>query len=545
MRSAAVAVLIAVLAAAAAAQEKLFESVEVHVVNVDVVVTDRNGHPVTGLTKDDFEIDEGGERQTITNFSEYRSQPAPGQPQDQGATPAVVEPPPRRFLLFIDNSSIDAASRKAVFDGLRRFVTTRLRGGDQAAVVAFDRSLRLVAPMSADRGAIASAIDAVAAVPTPVTASSGFARVQSECLRDYAQVISHHLPANVGYDMCMNEAQLQMQAEMVRNRRIADAMTMAVTTIGGLDGKKALIVAGSALPLRPGYELFMLAKQTFAGLIRGFPPIDEKRFERQTDEFDEVARHASSYDVALYFLNTSGAVESNPMQIATAGPPTGGADFLRMGNTQDAYQLLADSTGGLAPRQRDVGAALASIEQTLESYYSIGYKPAKTLGREARSITVKTKNREYSVRARRTFNLKSPAMHMTDRVVANIYAPQSTPDWPIEIHLGDPKREGKNFVYPIEVSIPSTLTLLPQQDKLVGAFTLYVSVGTDTGAMSSPFRQPEAFSIRKGEEKEFRARPIPFRTTLTLSPGRNFVSVGVLDNITNTAGFARAVVVTP
>src|SRR5262249_1682411 len=47
-------------------------SVEVRVVNVDVVVTDKAGHRVTGLTKNDFEILEDGKPQTITNFDEER-----------------------------------------------------------------------------------------------------------------------------------------------------------------------------------------------------------------------------------------------------------------------------------------------------------------------------------------------------------------------------------------------------------------------------------------------------------------------------------------
>src|SRR5688500_3137809 len=40
----------------------------VSVVNVDVVVSDRNGQPVTDLTQADFEILENGKRQDIEQF---------------------------------------------------------------------------------------------------------------------------------------------------------------------------------------------------------------------------------------------------------------------------------------------------------------------------------------------------------------------------------------------------------------------------------------------------------------------------------------------
>src|SRR3954452_5567068 len=44
------------------------EAVEVNVVNIDVYATDKQGHRVTGLGKDDFELLEDGKRVTISNF---------------------------------------------------------------------------------------------------------------------------------------------------------------------------------------------------------------------------------------------------------------------------------------------------------------------------------------------------------------------------------------------------------------------------------------------------------------------------------------------
>src|SRR5204863_3495201 len=67
---------ILMLPLAAAAQQKrplpgIGETIEVSIVNVDVFVTDKAGHRVHGLTKDDFEIFENGVKQPITNFAEY------------------------------------------------------------------------------------------------------------------------------------------------------------------------------------------------------------------------------------------------------------------------------------------------------------------------------------------------------------------------------------------------------------------------------------------------------------------------------------------
>src|SRR5256885_17256223 len=107
------------IALSTAAQEKLVESIEVHVVNVDVVVTDRAGNPVTALKRGDFEVYENGKPQTITNFYEVRPDDidAPRTtslaPAQSTATPDT--PPPearaRHIVVFIDDYSVEPHTR--------------------------------------------------------------------------------------------------------------------------------------------------------------------------------------------------------------------------------------------------------------------------------------------------------------------------------------------------------------------------------------------------------------------------------------------------
>src|SRR5947199_9029976 len=117
------ALLLAALPATAAnppATPSFGESVEVHVVNVDVYVTDRDGHRVTGLRKDDFTVTEDGKTVGVTNFEELSRRstpaavrPAPAAPPTAGDTPATAAPPkpidPERqpaLAVFVDNLHI-------------------------------------------------------------------------------------------------------------------------------------------------------------------------------------------------------------------------------------------------------------------------------------------------------------------------------------------------------------------------------------------------------------------------------------------------------
>src|SRR5688500_490624 len=94
----------------ARAQKKLVESIEVRVVNVDVVVTDRDGKPVTGLTAKDFEVLEDKGPQTITNFYEVRN----GSAAEVATPDAAPVARPRHFILFVDNRAMHPALRKHV-----------------------------------------------------------------------------------------------------------------------------------------------------------------------------------------------------------------------------------------------------------------------------------------------------------------------------------------------------------------------------------------------------------------------------------------------
>src|SRR5258706_6641937 len=82
-----------VLSAAVSLAQEVAESIEVRVVNVDVVVRDRAGKPVTGLTKADFEIYENGQKREITNLSEVRA-PAPAASATTAAPASTVPPAP-------------------------------------------------------------------------------------------------------------------------------------------------------------------------------------------------------------------------------------------------------------------------------------------------------------------------------------------------------------------------------------------------------------------------------------------------------------------
>lgn len=114
-------------AAAAAAQ---FTS-GVNLVEVYASVTDERGEPVPGLTADDFELRESGERQQISNFA-------------AGDFPLSV-------ALALDRSFSMSGRRLALAKAAARAFLGQLRPEDESMVVAIGSDVDILAPLSTNR----------------------------------------------------------------------------------------------------------------------------------------------------------------------------------------------------------------------------------------------------------------------------------------------------------------------------------------------------------------------------------------------------------
>ena len=138
----------------AAQQQPVFRA-STHYVAVDVVVTDRDDHPVVDLTRDDFEIVENGRRQTIVDFSFIRvplanrtiDVDAPPLPPGDVASNGESARASRAIVIFVDDSSLSSVLicdgcpdvMIALKSALTRFLQS-LTPDDQVAILWQSRS---------------------------------------------------------------------------------------------------------------------------------------------------------------------------------------------------------------------------------------------------------------------------------------------------------------------------------------------------------------------------------------------------------------------
>lgn len=140
-RAGLVAVTVALLCAAAAGAQQAPETepggpaprfhVNVHLVNVFVNVTDANGAPVGGLTKDDFVLSEDGVPQKITYFDRQTNMPL-------------------SMVLAIDTSGSVRKDTGLEVRAAKQFLRGMLRPVDRLDLLDFNSNVREVVPFTAD-----------------------------------------------------------------------------------------------------------------------------------------------------------------------------------------------------------------------------------------------------------------------------------------------------------------------------------------------------------------------------------------------------------
>src|SRR5688500_2701148 len=101
------AILIFAAAGAFAQEQPYFQTFEVRLHELEVQVTDANGKPVRGLSREDFIVLENGVDQNVTNFLVFDSNRNTSRRSQRTASAQEEEPaPPRRFVFFVDDMSL-------------------------------------------------------------------------------------------------------------------------------------------------------------------------------------------------------------------------------------------------------------------------------------------------------------------------------------------------------------------------------------------------------------------------------------------------------
>src|SRR3954468_14717561 len=162
------------------------ETIEVRVINVDVIVT-KDGKPATGLTKDDFQIFEDGKPQAITNFLEVREEEAPRvqQPGTAAAAPvAPTDPRARNIVVFLDMTTMAPLARDRVLEPMSKFIQHTTRAGDHVMIVSWNPGLKVDLPFTNDVATATKTLDKLTGTTTQAIFSQRDLESAKQPIRD-------------------------------------------------------------------------------------------------------------------------------------------------------------------------------------------------------------------------------------------------------------------------------------------------------------------------------------------------------------------------
>jgi VWFA-related protein len=528
----------------AADTPKLTENIDVRIIGVDVVVTDKKGNAVTGLTKDDFQIFENGVEKPISNFYEVEGKtaaqvvtvPTPGAPAVKPpAKEEIDEHLRRRLIIYVDNLSLAPFNRNRVFKQMKDFIKDAMRPGDEAMVATYNRSLKVRAPFTRDPIQIQQTLDAIAGESALGTANRSEFKDASSRIND-AQT----------YDDAVAYARSYAQSVEHDLRQSVESINGLLTTLAGVEGKKVVVLATEGFQIQPGREAFTLIDEVARQKSWQSSSMLEAMSFNGNQLIESIARTANANGITIYPIHAGGLAAGNEGMTAENQQATSyNVTSAALSNTTESLQLMAEMTGGImTARTNNFAGAFKNIVRDLDSYYSLGYRAGTERVDRQRALEVRIKNRNLRVRNRQTFVEKSTFQEMSDRVIANLLYKTKANDLGIRVKVDSPVPADELFKVPVEIHIPiDNLTLIQQGEAYMGGFSIYVVVGNKDGDMSDVARKTHQLTIPVTDFAKSKGKYYTYTLDLMCERGLNKISVGVVDDVSNTSGFDKQQVI--
>lgn len=364
----------------AALAQSFQEKVTVAYVEVPVTVLAKDGTPVRGLTKANFEIRDDGDKRVIESFDAIDFASEGG----AAKTISPLNPASRRnFLLVFDLSYSNPQSVVRAQEAARNFIARSIGGRDLVgiATVDIDRGYRFVTAFTTDRTLLTAAIKDPAnfrasdplqisgstiAEPDPQTrpglGGSGLGEMALEQARDIARQTSLATDA-------MNRTRVRKQVDMLAE---------VATALDRLVGRKHLVLLSEGFDPRlvqgrGAGRMENQAEEDTAVEHGEYWKVDSDKRFGSADAQNSITMMANRFrrsDVILHAVDIQGVRVANDVQ--------GGARF----NSNEGLFLLANSTGGTVFRNsNDISSEFDKLTRQHEVVYVLGFRaPAKRAG---------------------------------------------------------------------------------------------------------------------------------------------------------------------
>jgi len=524
------------------------EEIDVRVVNVEVVVENRAGERVTGLTSDDFRLLVDGDEVDVGYFTEVRGKRAvasggSGSPPSIGEGETVAT----NYVLFVDDDHSQVTLRRPVLLGFRDRLG-ELPAGDQVAVVVQSgRQLEILSPFTTDREATRRALGEL----DKGGRFGGFLRAQ----RRWRLADDRSSPGSGGAPSSRDF----VSAASIRGAIDSGQFVQAGSNFseGSLDPEARWPGSGVATfaPLGPqGIRTFGLG-----GWVT--PDMQFRDLQFSVDAVVSTMRALDPPEGRKVFLLLAGSWASGDFGLTGIGKST---DLHLLDGLIDTANLLgytvypmdqqgrpagewlwanlryvARGTGGRAFMAGSNVSALEIVNADTSHYYWLGFVPGYLRDDRAHDVRIEVKRPRLRVRARRGYvDLSRRAEADMEALRELLFPAEAKPGGPLLVEVGAAERVSRSRMnVPIRVYLPvGRFPALPYDGHFVQdlevRFAAVDRMGRRTGAPVQHLRLGGA-SLPAADDV------VPYRTSLSLRRLSHDLVVTVHDPLSRATASAR------
>jgi VWFA-related protein len=375
-----------------------------NLVQVDAVVTDKNGAMVTDLKPEEVQISEDGKQQRITNFSYVTTEALEATRRTSRPTTAEKNAPPvpsarlkredvrRTIAVVVDDLGLSFESMYLVRRALRKFVDEQIQPGDLVAIIRTSGGIGALQQLTSDKRQLYAAIERVRWVAAGRSGVGAFAPI----IRTPVLSMGGDGPPASNDDWTLGEDVDQLREDH-----------FAVGTLGALN----YVVKG--LRELPGRKSILLLSDGFKLFNRDDPGRSSRVYLAVERLIDQANRAA----VVVYTMDAGGLQTLNYTAADSFGgrPDQNAAQLIgrraEFSDSQSGLSFLADQTGGFAIRNNnDLSGGMRRMLEDQRGYYLIGYRPdestfdVRTGRRKFHHLSLKvTRPGKFNVRMRNGF----------------------------------------------------------------------------------------------------------------------------------------------
>jgi VWFA-related protein len=526
----------------AASTETFTMSLKVQLVVEPVVVKDKAGKSIPGLTAKDFALTEDGVTQTI-RFCEHQNLTALAEPLPV-VTPAdedlkiykrlahtqiVPETAEnsryknRRLLaLYFDMSAMRPADQMRALAAAEKFIRTQMTTVDLVSILRYQgASVDILQDFTADRNKLLSILETL---------------VVGEDL-NYVQTIDDASSADTGAAFGQDDSEFNIFST---DRQLA-ALQTAARMLGQLNEKKSLIYFASGLRLNGTDNQAQLHATVDDAIKAGvsFWPIDARGLVAEAplgDATQGSAGNSGIYTGAAALATTTGFQQS-----------------------QDTLYALAGDTGGKALLDNnDLTRGIVQAQQAISDYYILGYYATNTaqnghFRRIKVSLTV-------SLTQELAANLSYRQGYYANKVFSRFTTADKERQLEDALMLEDPITElsiameidhfqlnRAEYFVPITVKIPGRELALAKRGGAEHTLIDFIGEIKDEigGSTVSNVRDNVNIKLSDATAAELTHRPIEYDTGFTLLPGKYRIKFLARDNETGRIGTYQTTFVIP